>query len=342
MTAFRSPTFRAGLVLLLVLAGGCRVTDLPLWSVPESKHQSAPSPSVREVRDVAYVDGNGADARHTLDLFLPGDRTDFPVVVLVHGGAWMIGDNRCCGLYSSVGRFLAGQGIGAVLPNYRLSSKVRHPAHVQDVARAVAWTHRNIAGLGGDPGRIFLVGHSAGGHLVALLATDPRYLKEVGLNTEAIKGVVAVSGVYEIPSGPVRVKLGGTERDAFHADAVLPIRGESPSEAGLRLGKGIPLTGDIFGPVFGDDPEFCKDASPLHQVRPGLPPFLLVNAEKDLPLLAGMAERFHLALQGSGCTVRHLTVPRRNHNSILFNAVVEEDPVASAVVVFIQGRPGAV
>ena len=104
---------------------GCRVTDVPLW------RPAGPPPAaafqVERVRGLAYYSGPGADAhRHRLDLFLPRGKKDYPVVLLVHGGAWMLGDNRCCGLYSSVGEFLAGQGIGAVLPNYRLSPGVKH------------------------------------------------------------------------------------------------------------------------------------------------------------------------------------------------------------------------
>src|SRR5581483_5007 len=112
-----------------------RITSIPIWGPLQP-----PPPgtlAVREVLDVTYRDDPQADPiRHRLDLFVPRDKKDFPIVVLVHGGAWIMGDNRCCGLYTSVGRFLAGQGVGAVLPNYRLSPGVRHPTHVQDLAKA--------------------------------------------------------------------------------------------------------------------------------------------------------------------------------------------------------------
>src|SRR5262245_48410044 len=176
--------------LLLALVGpGCRVTDVPLWRPGEPPADVCP---VEVVREVAYGDAR----RHRLDLFLPKGKTDYPVVVLVHGGAWMLGDNRCCGLYSSVGEFLAGQGVGAVLINYRLSPGVKHPEHVRDVARAVAWTREHIAGYGGRPDQLFLLGHSAGGHLVSLLATDEKYLKAEGLDPAHTRGVIAISGVY--------------------------------------------------------------------------------------------------------------------------------------------------
>ena len=112
---------------------------------------------------LSYVAGPKAHfLRHRVDLYLPKQAGPFPVLMLVHGGAWTIGDNRCFGLYSTVGEFLASRGIGVVMPNYRLSPAVKHPEHIKDVARAFAWTRANIAKHGGDPERIFLAGHSAG------------------------------------------------------------------------------------------------------------------------------------------------------------------------------------
>ena len=127
-------TGEQAVAFLLFAVVGCRVTDLRVWTVPETLARDIYE--VERVSGVCYYDGPDADGRqHRLDLFLPKGEKDFPVVLLVHGGAWMIGDNRCCGLYSSVGEFLASRGVGAVLPNYRLSPQVQHPEHVRDVAR---------------------------------------------------------------------------------------------------------------------------------------------------------------------------------------------------------------
>src|SRR5262249_372921 len=162
------PTRVASLALLLCALPACRVSDWQLWHAAE---QPAGACQVEQIRDVRYYDGPHADAvRHKLDIYLPKGRKDFPVVMLVHGGAWMVGDNRCCGLYPSVGEYLASQGIAAVLPNYRLSPGVRHPEHVKDVARAFAWARAHIGRYGGDPNQIFLLRHSPGGHLVSPLS----------------------------------------------------------------------------------------------------------------------------------------------------------------------------
>lgn len=151
---------------------------------------------VEKHTDLAYVSGPDADSeRHKLDVYVPKGRKGYPVLLFVHGGSWKSGNK---GLYVALGEAFARLGIGTVITNYRLSPKVKHPAHVEDIAKAFAWTHHNIAKYGGDAGRLFLFGHSAGGHLVSLLATDPQYLKAEKLSSANVCGVVSVSGVYKI------------------------------------------------------------------------------------------------------------------------------------------------
>jgi acetyl esterase/lipase len=158
--------------------------------------------AVTTKRNIPYYDGADADpVKHKLDLFLPAEAKDFPVVLFVHGGAWMIGDKADFGIYAALGRMLASQGIGAVMTNYRLSPQVKHPEHIKDVARAFAWTQQHIAEYGGRSDQLFVSGHSAGGHLVALLATDESWLKAEGRSLKDIRGAVPISGVYRIPPG---------------------------------------------------------------------------------------------------------------------------------------------
>ncbi len=326
------------LVVALALSAlpACRVTDVPLWG----RTDSGPGDAVERIRDISYYDGPQADpARHKLDLFLPKGKTDYPVVILVHGGAWIMGDNRCCGLYSSVGEFLASQGIGAVLPNYRLSPGVKHPEHIKDLARAFAWTRNHIAEHGGRTDEIFLMGHSAGGHLVALLATDEKYLKAEGCRGTDIKGVIGLSGVYRIPPGKTDVRLGGHSDDSFRLDEMTPLRGASAASKPAEGGSGgLPVSVNVFGPVFGEDPKDRLAASPLHYVRPSLPPFLFLNAENDLPLLPKMAEDMHEALLKNGCESHLLRIERRNHNSLCFKAIETNDPAAKEILEFIRAK----
>lgn len=324
-----------GLPTLGLAALGCRVTDIPIW---ETLRVVTDGPcAVVKVPDLSYCDGPRLQAhRHTLDLYLPKGRRDFPVVFLVHGGAWVCGDNRCCGLYSSVGEFLARHGIGAVLPNYRLSPMVKHPEHIKDVARAFAWTRRNIGDHGGDPDKLFLAGHSAGGHLVALLATDDRYLRDEGLKADVIRGVISVSGVYNIPPGNMDFTLGGRSATAFHLRQVGLVRGEpAPGRERWPHFGGIPMSIDPYWPAFGSDPDKRADASPINHVRPGLPPFLIMHADNDLPTLPDMAREFHTALQKCGVEATLIEIPRRNHSSICFRAIESDDIVARAALEFL-------
>ena len=149
-----------------------------------------------KVADVAYRTDKDADKeKHTLDVYTPKGRKDFPTVLFVHGGSWKSGNKN---IYAALGQSLANDGIGCVICNYRLSPAVKHPGHIEDVAKAFAWTAENIAKYGGAKDKLFLCGHSAGGHLVSLLVTDPQYLKAEKHTAAEIKGVAALSGVYQI------------------------------------------------------------------------------------------------------------------------------------------------
>jgi acetyl esterase/lipase len=151
------------------------------------------------VNDISYYEGPDADAKkHKLDIYTPKGLKDFPVVFFIHGGTWSSGDRK---MYGNMGQMFASQGIGIVVISYRLSPAVTHPAHIEDVARAFAWTHANIAKHGGRADRIFVAGHSAGGHLTSLLAANPEYLKKHNLSSKNIRGIIPISGVYDIPAG---------------------------------------------------------------------------------------------------------------------------------------------
>nr|BAL53813.1 lipase [uncultured Planctomycetota bacterium] len=152
-------------------------------------------------KDLLYYDGpDKDDQKHRLDLYLPKGAKGYPVLVFVHGGAWMFGDrNFFFGMYERLGRTFARHGVGAAVMSYRLSPAVKHPEHARDVARAVGWVHRNIARYSGDPWQIVLCGHSAGGHLVALVGLDTSYLQAEQVPLQAIRALVPISGVYQIP-----------------------------------------------------------------------------------------------------------------------------------------------
>ena len=327
---------RFALTAMLVSATWCRAVAPP--AVPS---RCPPGPtSFREVHDVRYAPGAGV--RHTLDLFVPtkADKKR-PVVLFVHGGTWMIGDKNYFGIYRGVGQSLARNGVLTVVPNYRLSPQVKHPEHVKDVARAFAWVRKNAERYGGDPDCIFLVGHSAGGHLVSLLATDESYLKdpELGLDgkaRQAIKGVVSLSGVYRIP-----------EKDEFRAIAqrsVAILVGEPGSgRVATTLGPALLfVSGAVnpFGLVFGKDRGVHVKASPIHHVRKGLPPFLLLTAESEVPGLWKMADDFHDSLKKHGVEAELHLVDGVTHRSIVKQLHRVEADTTKRVLAFIARLAG--
>jgi len=266
----------------------------PANATPEEAGRAGPF-RVQAIKDVAYHDGPGADpVKHRLDLFLPRGQKGFPVVLFVHGGAWLHGDKSFLGIYSAVGSTLARHGVGAVVINYRLSPAVRHPEHVKDVARAFAWTYRNIARYGGRPDQLFVCGHSAGAHLISLLVTDDSYLLAEGLTAGAVRGAIPLSGVYLIPEG------------------LLPV-------------------------VFGTDPGVRELASPIRHVRKGLPPFLILYADRDFPGCGREpSEAFCARLRQSGNAARTLEITESSHHNIILNLALPNSPVSQAVRRFIQ------
>lgn len=151
----------------------------------------APTSDLTEVSDIAYAPGR----RHGLDIYSPKDAKRAPVVVFIYGGGWKDGHK---GQYRFVAAALAARGFVTVVPDYRLFPAARFPAFIQDAAAAVAWTHANIGRYGGDPGRVFLMGHSAGAHIAALVTLDRQWLRADGLNPDrAIAGFVGLAGPYD-------------------------------------------------------------------------------------------------------------------------------------------------
>src|SRR6185436_17786526 len=147
------------------------------------------APNVEVRKDIVYAEGKPEDAaKHKLDLYLPKDAKTPPVFVFIHGGAWRFGDR---GLYPPLGHRFAKEGILTVIPSDRLAPKSRWPAQAEDAAAAFAWTVRHIAEYGGDTNRIFIGGHSAGGHISSLLTFNQSYLQAHQLSPRAIRGVIA-------------------------------------------------------------------------------------------------------------------------------------------------------
>src|SRR3712207_3414863 len=120
--------------------------------------------------------------------------SDLKVVVFFYGGRWESGDR---GDYLFAAQGLVSQGFVAVVPDYRLHPEVGFAGFMADGAAAVRWVRDNIAGFGGDPAQIFLMGHSAGAHIAALLALDERWLADQGLPRGTVRGAIGLAGPYD-------------------------------------------------------------------------------------------------------------------------------------------------
>ena len=135
------------------------------------------------------------DAEHKLklDVYAPTNAAAAPIVVFFYGGSWQDGKRRW---YRYVGDALASHGVIAVIPDYRKYPDVQFPEFMHDAARALAWTRAHAREFGGDAQRLFVMGHSAGGQIAALLACDKRYLAEVDLTPRNLAGMIGIAGAY--------------------------------------------------------------------------------------------------------------------------------------------------
>ena len=137
----------------------------------------------------------GDDPAHRLDIYAPAAAKGArPVVVFFYGGSWQNGRRED---YYFAGAGLAAKGFVAMLPDYRKYPQVVFPGFVEDAAQAVAWARRNAARFGGDSTRLFVMGHSAGAHLAAMLSLDAQYLGARGLAPKDLAGLVGLAGPYD-------------------------------------------------------------------------------------------------------------------------------------------------
>ncbi len=169
-----------------LLAAGCGRVEFMAANVP------AVFGAYRRHPNISY----GAEPQHRLDVYVPDQAPTGPrpLVVFWHGGRWEFGDKAD---YRFVGAALAELGYVAVLPNYRHYPQVKMPGFMDDAARAGEWAAVHAGEFGADAGRLYLMGHSAGAHMAALVSLDPRYFAAAGRPGPPIAGVIGLSGPYD-------------------------------------------------------------------------------------------------------------------------------------------------
>ncbi|MER3452225.1 MAG: alpha/beta hydrolase [Acidimicrobiia bacterium] len=264
---------------------GSAVPDghLPLWRLawPFRRHH----PDVRSVRNVAYAPHG---RRGLLDVYHHRDRPqNAPVLLQIHGGAWMLGSKDQQGIPLMV--HLASRGWVCVAINYRLSPRATFPDHIVDVKRAIAWIRERIGDYGGDPSFVVITGGSAGGHLAALAALTPNH-REWQPGFEEIDTSVAACvpfyGVYDFTN---TAGVGRADMEGFLTRVVMKSR-------------------------LSDDRVRWEAASPLHRVNADAPPFFVIHGRNDSLVPVTQARLFVERLRGvSANPVVYAELPGAQH-----------------------------
>jgi acetyl esterase/lipase len=254
-----------------------------------------PQVPIQVERDIAFGE---AGRRNYLDIYRPAEEVEnAPVLLQVHGGAWILGKKEEQGI--PLMQHLAAKGWVCVAINYRLSPRDAWPAQAVDVKKAIHWIRQNIASYGGDPDYIAITGGSAGGHLAALTALTPNTPEwQPGFEDADTSVQLAVPhyGVYDF-AGSTGTKAATKLRDLF-------------------------LAGWVMKTTWQDDPEVFEDASPILRITPDAPDFFVIHGAHDSLVPVDQARQFVAKLREvSKRTVVYAELPGAQHAFDIFPSV---------------------
>jgi acetyl esterase/lipase len=254
-------------------------------------------------RNVPYADS--PHERQVLDVYSPREGKKLPVVFWIHGGGWQTGDKTSV---QSKPKAFVDKGFVFVSTNYRLLPSVDMGTIVRDIARSIRWVHDHIAEHGGDPKRLFVMGHSAGAQLAALVCTDDRYLKAEGLSLAIIKGCVPVDG------------------DTYDVPAII-----ETAETRRRV-HGLPQVKLGHREKFGNDAAKHRDFSAVTHVArdKGIPPFLILHVAEH-PDTTAQAQRLGNVLKAAGVPTTVFGARETTHNKINADLGLADDPATKAL-----------
>ncbi len=270
---------------------------------------AAPAAAQDVARDVPYA--SPALERQVLDIHAPKDAKNRPVVFWIHGGGWQAGDKTAV---QEKPKAFTDRGFVFVATNYRLLPHVEMETIFRDVAKALGWVHQNIAAHGGDPTRIFVMGHSAGAQLAALLCIDDRYLKAEGVPFSVLLGCVPVDGdTYDVPA---IIETAETRRR---------VHGEPQAKVGHRE-------------KFGNDPAKHRDYSAVTHVAKdkGIPPFLILHVAEH-PDTSAQARRLASVLKQAGIPATLFGGKDTGHSKLNETIGTADDPGTKAIDAFMAG-----
>jgi acetyl esterase/lipase len=270
----------------------------------------ASGPEVSIKKDLVYVAGS-ANPKHRVDVYAPPNARGAPVVHFIHGGYWIKGDKDflapITGLYGSVGVALARRGVVTFVPSYRLAPEVGIDGILDDVVAALKFTKEHAAEYGGDPSRLYVVGHSAGGHLTALLGSDPEVMQRRGLAPSAVAGFMPISAIWDVGDMHDKQDAAFNERVTY--------------------------------PVFGRDPSKYAAYSPLVRIGPGAPPFAIVVGTRDYPYLIPQANHARDRLTAVGAAPELHAVEGNDHDAMVLRFGAKDDDMTDVVVAFVSQVP---
>ncbi len=228
-------------------------------------------------KDISYIEKSKTDIIEIpkLNVFAPRKISEekLPVLIFVHGGNWNSGSKDQYGFF---GRNFAKKEVITVIPDYTLSPIVSYDEMVQQVAEAIRWTQKHISEYNGDPNRIYLTGHSAGGHLLALAIMNPKY----NLDPKSISGIIF--------------------NDAAGLDMYNYLQKIPPTKENDYLN------------TWTDDPEVWKQASPIYFIDENTPPIMVYIGSKTYPSIKEANRRFLNALKPFQPEVEPIVLPKKH------------------------------
>jgi acetyl esterase/lipase len=307
--------------MILFVFSGCQINPLALPFRPRSTetptrtatllpsptevptNTALPQPTKQVYKDIPYLQEAGVDPNLlSLDIYTPASSGTHPVIVMIHGGSWSGGDKGTQVVAGTKSQFFTDNGFVFVSINYRLAPKNIFPDQMEDVAAALGWVNLHIGDYGGDPGQLYLMGHSAGGQLAALVATDDRFLATYNLEPSNISGVILLDA------------------------------------AGLDIpGTMSPSLKFMYTTAFGENPRTWEVASPVYSVAPGkgIPPFLVCFAYQVAPF-AQSSQEFAGKLASAGVKVWEYGTSQKTHTSINDDVGTLNDPVTVLIMLFLE------
>lgn len=257
--------------------------------------------------DVSY----GSDAAEKLDLSLPASK-HFATLIFVHGGSLTSGDKSDSD-YAHVCDSFPAAGIACVNLNYRLGPQHPWPAQAEDVASAIAWVRTNVASYGGDPKKLFLLGHSSGATLVALVGSDDRYLAEHKMTLSDLRGVMPIGSIM---------------CDDELEQAIAQRGRETIAQTFLR---------DPDNCMYGSFEKY-QDHWPLRHVHAGLPPFLflIAESEQEQPPVLKTNAKFVQDTRKFGNEANYKVFAGRKHYTMIRQLHQPGDAVFASILEFMQ------